>query len=184
MKRSTKIGLGAAGIVLAASVWSLMGGEDEKIVYSDAAACRADGKLTAEQCEQRFQEARAAHARDARRFPSLTGCEAEFGSGRCESILVNGAQMWVPAFAGLMLARGLAGAAQQLLPPNRQMCPPGSTVPECQPARSGGGSGGGGHWYTTTSGGSVSTSPSGRSGVSVASRGGFGSTGHGVSSGS
>ena len=191
MKRSTKIGLGAAGVVLVASAWSLMGGEDDHYVYSDPAACRADGKLTSDQCEQRYQEARAAHARSARRFPSQSHCEGEYGSGKCEQVNVGGTQMWVPALVGFMLARNLAaaggGVPQPLLPPTRQTCPPGNTIPECQPARSSGGSSGssGGRWYSTTSGGSVSTSRrSGSTSVGVTSRGGFGSTGRGFSSGS
>ena len=187
MKRSTQIGLGAAGIVLVASAWSLMGGEDDHYVYQDSAACRADGKLTHDQCEQRFQEAKAAHARNARRFGSQSSCEAEYGPGKCETTQAGGGQMWVPALVGFMVARNLAasggGVPQPLLPPTRATCPPGNSIPECQPARSGGGSsggGGGGRWYTTTSGGEVSTSRrSGATSVGVASRGGFGSTGRG-----
>ena len=190
MKRSTKIALGAAGIVMAAGAWSLMGGEDDDLVYSDPSYCRSDGKLTPEQCDRRFEEARAEHARSARRFSSQTACEGEYGSGRCETALVNGTSYWIPAFAGIMLARRFAaggGLAQPLLPPDRQMCPPGSPAPQCQPRRSGSSGSGGGsswRWYSTTSGGSVRTNGSSRSsGVSVTSRGGFGSTGRGFSSG-
>lgn len=186
MKRSTKIGLGAAGVVLVASAWSLMGGEDDHYVYADPAACRADGKLTHDQCEQRFQEARAAHTRNARRFGSQTNCEAEYGPGKCETTNAGGGQQWVPALVGFMVARNLAasggGIPQPLLPPTRQTCPPGNTIPECQPPRSGssGGSSSGGRWYSTPSGGTVSTSKgSGSTSVGVTSRGGFGSTGRG-----
>lgn len=180
------IGLGAVGVVLVASTWSLMGGEDDQYVYNDPAACRADGKLTPELCEQRYQDARIAHARDARRFFTQGGCEGEYGSGRCERITENGVERWIPALAGFMVARGLlgrAGAAQPLLPPTRAACPPGNTIPECQPARTGGGSSGsssGGRWYSTPSGGGVSTSRgSGSTQVGVTSRGGFGTTGRG-----
>lgn len=188
MKRSTTIMLGAAGIVMAASAWSLMGGEDDNLVYSDASSCRADGKLTNEQCDKRFDEARTQHTRSAKRFSAQGTCESEFGSGRCETVSAGGVQYWIPAFAGIMLARHLVGGgglAQPLLPPNRQMCPPGNRIPECQPRSGSSSSGSGGRWYTTTSGGSVSTSRGSSSGsVSVTSRGGFGSTGRGFSSGS
>ena len=189
MKRSTKIGLGAAGVVLVASAWSLMGGEDDKLVYNDAAACRADGQMSDEQCDARFREARDAHARNAKRFPSQNACEGEFGPGRCEGITVNNTPMWVPALAGIMLARRFArggGAAEPLLAPTRQACPPGSTVEECRPAsRSGGGVGGrssgsyGRRTYSTTSGGTVTAGGTGATKVGVTSRGGFGSTGRG-----
>ncbi|TDR85486.1 DUF1190 domain-containing protein [Enterovirga rhinocerotis] len=187
MKRSTQIGLGAVGIILVASGWSYFGGEDDQLVYTDAASCRADGRMSEAQCEQRFREARTAQARDAKRFPSQSSCETEFGQGRCDTIQVNGTPMWVPALAGIMLARRLAaggGAAEPLFAPTRQACPPGGTAPECQPARSGtGSSGSGGGYagrraYSTTSGGTV-TAGTGTTKVSVASRGGFGSTGRG-----
>jgi len=195
MKRSTQIGLSAAGLLLVASAWSLLHGEDEQLVYDDAAACRADRKLSDAQCEQRFDEARVAHLRDAKKFGNTWDCEAEYGPGRCQTRAWNGAEVVVPALAGLVVARSLfgGGVAQPLLPPTRQACPPGSPSAECQPGRSAssGGSGSGGsrssgsRAYTTTSGQSF-VATGGTTRASVTSRGGFGSTGHsfGSSSGS
>jgi uncharacterized protein YgiB involved in biofilm formation len=197
MKRSTQIGLAAAGVVLVATYWSLSGGEaEDSLIYSNLAECRAANQLSASQCEQRFNEASANHLRDARKFTSSASCEQEFGSGGCQSAVWNGAQVFIPALAGIMLARQFmsgGGAAQPLLPPTNSACPPGtrhpgSGRPECeQPARSSSSSGGyyGGsssrsRAYTTTSGQAMVARNISSTGMastpSVASRGGFGSS--------
>jgi uncharacterized protein YgiB involved in biofilm formation len=76
MKRSTQIGLAAAGIVLVATVWSLSGDEtEENLVYNSLADCRAAGELSASQCEARFNEASANHLRDAKKFSNMSLCE-------------------------------------------------------------------------------------------------------------
>lgn len=190
MKRSTQIGLGAAGVLLVASTWSMFGGEKERISYSDIAECKADGRLQPGECEARFAEAEVTHVRDARRFSSTGECEAEYGAGRCETFSVNGSSIVVPALAGMMLARTMFGRSQRaepLLPPARQACPPGSSAEECRTGtRSGGTSSGGGYGSSSRSSRSqTAPSTSGSSSVaggashpSVASRGGFGSTGH------
>jgi uncharacterized protein YgiB involved in biofilm formation len=199
MKRSTQIGLAAVGVVLVATVWSLSGSDDDdSLIYNTLAECRAGGQLSASQCEQRFNEATANHLRDARKFSNTSACETEYGAGSCQSATWNGAQVVVPALAGIMLARSLSqggGAAQPLLPPTRDACPPGSQAQECQQARSsssgsGGSSGRGSssRAYSTTSGQALVArsggSTSGVSTTSVASRGGFGSTSHSFSSSS
>lgn len=182
MKRSTQIGLAAAGVVLVASYWSLSGGESEdSLIYSNLAECRAANQLSASQCEQRFNETSADHLREAKKFTSSETCEQEFGAGGCQSAVWNNAQVFIPALAGIMLARQFmagGGTAQPLLPPTNAVCPPGtrqpgSGRPECeQPARnsssssSSSRSSGSGYWgsssddsssrrsraYTTTSG--------------------------------
>lgn len=209
MKRSTQIGLAAAGVVLVATYWSLSGGETEdSLVYSNVAECRAANQLSASQCEQRFNEASANHLRDAKKFTSTASCEQEFGSGGCQSAVWNGAQVVIPALAGIMLARQFmsgGGAAQPLLPPTNSVCPPGtrqpgSGRPECeqQPrsssssSSSSGGSYGGSssrsRAYTTTSGQAMVARNISSTGMastpSVASRGGFGSTSRSFSSSS
>jgi len=107
MKRSTQIGLAAAGVVMVATYWSLSGGESEdSLVYSNLAECRAANQLSTSQCEQRFNEASANHLREAKKFTSSASCEQEFGSGGCQSAVWNNAQVFIPALAGIMLARG------------------------------------------------------------------------------
>ncbi|WNJ93318.1 DUF1190 domain-containing protein [Bosea sp. 685] len=202
MKRSTQIGLAAAGVVLVATVWSFSGDDDDdSLVYNTLAECRAGGQLSASQCEQRFNEASVNHLRDARKFSNTSACETEYGVGSCQSASWNGAQVVVPALAGIMLARSLAqggGAAQPLLPPTRDACPPGSQAQECQQARGYGNSsnssgrsyygGSSSRAYSTSSGQALVArsggSSSGVSTTSVASRGGFGSTSHSFSSSS
>lgn len=199
MKRSSQIGLAAAGVLLVATVWS-MTSEDpqENLVYDSLGDCRAAGQLTAQQCETAFSEATAARLKDAPKFQSQTACETQYGANGCSSATIGGAQYFIPALAGFMLARGLSGGqqAQPLMPPTASACPPGSTLPECQQARSSssgssGSSSYGGNRsraYSTTSGRSITAAFAGgsRGGsvstTSVSSRGGFGSTARSFSS--
>jgi hypothetical protein len=171
-----QIGLSAAGVLLVAGIVSTRhDSSDETLVYEDPAACRADGKLSDAECTERFEEARTLRP------------------GRCETEAWNGTQVVVPALAGVMLARSLWKPAmlEPLLPPTRQACPPDSPRAECQPSRSssgGGGSGGssrsfGSRAYTTTSGQPLAAAGGATRG-SIASRGGFGSTGHAFGSSS
>ncbi|MDP3411244.1 DUF1190 domain-containing protein [Bosea sp. (in: a-proteobacteria)] len=202
MKRSTQIGLAAAGVLLVATYWGRSGSQDQSedsLVYNTIAECRAGGQLTSTQCDQRFREASANHLRDAKKFTSTSACETEYGSGSCQSAVWNGAQVVVPALAGFMLARSLTqggGAAQPLLPPTQQACPPGSQAPECQQARSsssgsgssyGGRGGSSARAYSTTSGAALvarSGSSPGVTTTTTTSRGGFGSTARSYSSSS
>jgi uncharacterized protein YgiB involved in biofilm formation len=197
MKRSTQIGLTAGGVLLIAGAWSLFGGEDEQLVYADAAECIAGGRLTSDECHLRFAEAEASHVRDARKFATTGECEAEFGQGRCVTRRLDGVPVIVPALAGLALTSALLrsrGTAQPLLPPTRQACPPGSPAPECQPRSSGPGgsvySGGGSasrsagpRAYTTTAGQPLVLSGAAPR-TTVASQGGFGSIGRAFGSSS
>ena len=188
MKRSTQIGLAAVGVVLVASIWSRPDEEtQDSLVYNSLSDCRAGGQLSAQQCETAFSEAAAARLK-----------EAQYGANGCSSASIGGAQYFIPALAGFMLARGLAGAqAQPLLPPTAATCPPGSPQPECQQPRAssssssssyGGSSSGGGRAraYSTTTGRGFTVSPSATRGVSsttrVSSRGGFGSIARSFSS--
>lgn len=199
MKRSSQIGLAAAGVVLVATVWS-MTGEDaqENLVYNNVSECLAAAQLSASQCETALSQATAARLNDAPKFRSQNECEAQYGANGCNTASIGGAQYFIPALAGFMLARGLSGAqAQPLLPPTTATCPPGSPQPECQQARSSssGSSGGSGGYgssrsraYSTTSGRGVTAAfAAGARGGSVAttsvsSRGGFGSTARSYSS--
>lgn len=200
MKRSTQIGLAAAGLVLVATIWANSGDDtqEDSLVYNSLAECRAGGQLTSTQCDERFREASANHLRDAKKFTSTSACETEYGAGSCRSAVWNGAQVVVPALAGFMLARSLTqggGAAQPLLPPTQQACPPGSPAQECQQARSSSSSGGGyggsrsssSRAYSTTSGAALvarSGTVNGVASTTTTSRGGFGSTARSYSSSS
>ncbi|UZF93696.1 DUF1190 domain-containing protein [Bosea sp. NBC_00550] len=191
MKRSSQIGLAAAGVLLVATVWSMTGEEtQESLVYNNLSECQADGQIGYQQCEAAFSEAAAARLKDAPKFRSQSDCEAQYGASGCNTASIGGAQYFIPALAGFMLARGMAGnQAQPLLPPTTAACPPGAAQPECQQARSssssssssGGGSGGSSRSraYSTTTGRGFTAAAVGARGVvsttSVSSRGGFGS---------
>ncbi|CAH1648310.1 conserved hypothetical protein [Hyphomicrobiales bacterium] len=202
MKRSSQIGLAAAGVLLVATVWSMTGDDgEENLVYNNLSDCRTAGQLTAQQCETAFSEATAARLKDAPKFRSQNECEAQYGANGCSTASIGGAQYFIPALAGFMLARGMAGAqAQPLLPPTTSECPPGSAQPECQQARSSSSSSSSGGYgsssssssrsraYSTTSGRGVTAAFAGGSSsgsvaaTSVSSRGGFGSTARSYSS--
>lgn len=202
MKRSTQIGLAAVGVLLVATIWSRSDDDtQENLVYNSLGDCRAGGQLSAQQCETAFSEATAARLKDAPKYNSQNECEAQYGANGCSTATIGGAQYFIPALAGFMLARGLAGAqAQPLLPPTAAACPPNSPLPECQQARaasssssssSGGSSSSSSsrsRAYSTTNGrGFTAAFASGSRGgsistTSVSSRGGFGSTSHSYSS--
>jgi len=200
MKRSTQIGLAAAGVVLVATVWSLSGDNaQDDLVYASPAECKAGGQLSAEACEAAFADASAKRLSAAPKFQRQSDCEAQYGASGCSSASIGGAQYFIPALAGFMLARSLSGSgtpqAQPLLPPTRAACPPGSAQPECQAqsrsssSTSGGGGGGGSRSraYSTASGQNFTAtgdSTSGMKAPSTSSRGGFGSTSRSYSSSS
>ena len=75
MKRSSQIGLAAAGVVLVATVWS-MTGEDaqENLVYNNVSECLAAAQLSASQCETALSQATAARLNDAPKFRSQNEC--------------------------------------------------------------------------------------------------------------
>lgn len=194
MKRSTQIGLAAVGVIMVASLWPRSEPESGELVYNNLDECRRHGRLSASECEAAFAQASAARLSQAPKFNSQRECEAQYGGTGCSSARIGGAEYFIPALAGFMLARGVAGGAQPLLPPTASACPPGSTNPECQQARSGssssgsggGYSSGGRRAYSTVTGrnfGSVSsTSNASSSRVSTTSRGGFGSIARSFSS--
>lgn len=196
MKRSTQIGLAAVGVVMVAALWPRSEDDTDNLVYTSLADCQAGGRLSIQQCETAFSEASAARLRDAPKFQSQSECETQYGANGCSSASIGGAQYFLPALAGFMLGRNLAGRGpaqtQPLLPPTRAACPPGSTTPECQQARSSSSSSGGGGYssgrsraYSTPGGrnfNAVSNPPSTMGSPSTASRGGFGSIARSFSS--
>ena len=147
MKRSTQIGLAAAGVVLVATVWSMSGDDtpNEDLVYNSLADCREANQLSAQACETAFADASAKRLSESPKFQRQAECEAQYGAGSCSSATIGGAQYFLPALAGFMLARNLTGIghrpAAPLLPPTQAVCPPGSRVPgsgrpECEQPRS------------------------------------------------
>ncbi len=178
MKRSEVIALGAAGLLMTAAFWP---SNQQKLPPEDPAAnagdgfqtlafasldeCKASQAVTSQTCADEFGRVSKIDVADAPKFEALSDCEGEYGANQCRPATWNGASVFVPALAGVLIARSLANAAasrsQPLYPPRAgpAACPPGvSTIerPECAPRSSGssGGGGGGG----SSSGGSSSRS--------------------------
>lgn len=181
--------LGGAGL---AAMFVLTGCEEEKVethAYESVAECSAGGVYTAEFCEENFEEAVALHRSLAPRYEDIEDCEKDFGEGRCEAdpqVVVNndgGSNSFLPFMLGYMMANNTTAGASYSSSPvyrtadNKAVGLSGRTVPSAA---------------FSSAGASVSPAtvakPNTRTtftkGTSVSTRGGFGSTGRGLSMGS
>lgn len=168
MKRSEYIALGAVGLLafamLTPSNVQTLPPEDkaldkgdgfQTLAFANLEECKATQIVTASTCDLEFKRADQIKVADAPKFESLSSCEQEYGAAACRSATWNGASVFVPVLAGVLIARSLSGSqteGQPLYPPRTgpQSCPPGvQGRPECE-QRTSGGSGG------TSSGGSSS----------------------------
>lgn len=177
MKRSEYIALGAVGILLAATFWprgssapapndpaidNATGSGFTTLAFASLDECRQSQVVTEQDCSASFGKAREATVADAPKYAQLTDCEAEYGASQCRPATWNGASVFVPALAGVLMARSLSGAmaSSQPLYPARvgpMSCPPGTSPldrPECQTrsASSGSSSSSGRSYYSTGSG--------------------------------
>jgi uncharacterized protein YgiB involved in biofilm formation len=181
LKRSEYIALGAIGVLLAAAFWPRgevapqpndpaldtvsQGSGFTTLAFASADECRQSQAVTEADCSTAFGRALANSAADAPKYDALADCEAEYGASQCRPATWNGASVFIPALAGVLVARGLAGQmaqSQALYPPRTgpQSCPAGVQTPdrpECQTrAASGGGSSSssssGRSYYSTGSG--------------------------------
>jgi uncharacterized protein YgiB involved in biofilm formation len=181
MKRSEYIAIGAIGVLLVATFWprsdpnrdpaidtAASGGSGfTTLAFASQDECRQSQAVTEQVCTAEFGKAQTASVADAPKYDVLADCEAEYGASQCRPATWNGAQVFIPALAGVLIARGLTGAmasSQPLYPPRTgpQSCPPGVSYverPECQPRSSSGssssGSGGSSSsrtYYSTGSG--------------------------------
>jgi uncharacterized protein YgiB involved in biofilm formation len=191
MKRSSYIILGTAGVLLVASLWprnvstvgsdgvSTGGDMNDLQAFQSLDECKAHPALNAERCTREFARAQENYLTTAPKFTSQQECEGQFGAEGCRQTTFNGTSVFVPALMGFLIARSLTSSMspQALLPARTGpvACPPGNTLPECQPRQSssssGGSSGGGG----SSSGSSSSRRYSTSTGWSVIWTGGGGS---------
>jgi hypothetical protein len=176
MKRSEYIAIGAIGLLVVATFWpstqSSAPPEDPvlntdrgsgftTLAFASLDECRATQAVTEQECRSEWGKAQETSIADAPKYDALADCESEYGANQCRPASWNGASVFVPALAGVLIARSLAGAAsasQPLYPPRTgpQSCPPGVNLaerPECQ-ARSSSSSGS----SSSSSGGSSSRS--------------------------
>jgi uncharacterized protein YgiB involved in biofilm formation len=181
LKRSEYIAIGAVGILLVATFWprsSQVTPEEDPVLSSGRGSgfttlafasldeCRASQSVTEQECRSEFGKAQGASVADAPKYNALSDCEAEYGASQCRPATWNGASVFIPALAGVLVARSLAGAVTQSQPlyPARtgpQSCPPGASLadrPECQTRSASSSSSGGSSgrsYYSTGSGRSI-----------------------------
>jgi uncharacterized protein YgiB involved in biofilm formation len=181
LKRSEYIALGAIGLMFAATVWPrdapspsapndpgiATGDGFQTLAFANLEECRATQVVTSAVCETQFREAEGASTADAPKFAALDKCEAEFGANACRLSQWQGAPVFVPALAGVLIARSLMNgqtSGQPLYPPRTgpAACSPGVVTaqqPECQArtasssSSSSGNSGGSGRSYYSTGSG-------------------------------
>ncbi len=184
MKRSEYIALGAIGLLAVATFWprgapepaddpAVKAGSQEgfqTLAFASLAECKDSQAVTALTCDNAYAKAAEQSVADAPKFAALSDCEAEYGASQCRPATWNGASVFIPALAGVLIARSLANAAQTtsqpLYPPRTgpAACPPGynpSDRPECAQRSSSSSSGGSsgssssGRRYYSTGGGRV-----------------------------
>jgi len=185
VKRSEYIALGAVGLLAFATFWPrgsseppaadpavAAGGQDgfQTLAFANLAECKDSQAVTALICENEYAKASQQSVEDAPKFEAVADCEAEYGASQCRPASWNGASVFVPALAGVLIARSLANAGQAtgqpLYPPRTGpgACPPGygaADRPECAQrtgsssggsSSSGGGSSSSRRYYSTGSG--------------------------------
>ncbi len=182
MKRSEYIAIGAVGLLLVATFWprgstapppndpALDAGRNDgfqTLAFASLAECKDSQAVTAAICDTEYAKASQITVEDAPKYNALEDCEAEYGANQCRPATWNGASVFIPAMAGVLIARSLAGGLTQSQPlyPARtgpQSCPPGASLaerPECQTrtasssgSSSSSSSSGGRSYYSTGSG--------------------------------
>jgi uncharacterized protein YgiB involved in biofilm formation len=179
LKRSEYIAIGAVGLLAVATLWpsnqhnlppadpalnAAKGDGFQTLAFASLAECKDSQAVTASTCETEYAKASETSTADAPKFEALADCEAEYGASQCRPASWNGASVFIPAMAGVLIARSLAGAAtsQPLYPPRTgpQSCPTGVSLadrPECAQRSSSSSSS-----SSSGSGGSSSSSSSGR----------------------
>jgi uncharacterized protein YgiB involved in biofilm formation len=181
LKRSEYIALGAVGVLLVATFWprsspaplpndpaldtAAQGSGFTTLAFASLDECRQSQAVTEQTCTAEFGKAQQATVADAPKYNALADCEAEYGANQCRPATWNGASVFIPALAGVLIARSIAGAvanSQPLYPPRTgpQSCPPGFNPqerPECQvrTASSSGSSSSGRSYYSTGGGRTV-----------------------------
>lgn len=152
MKRTRSIKL----ILMGSAALSLTACEDEVPVgaYESQDQCVVEGRYSADQCREAFATARKEHLYEAPRYTSRQDCEAEFGTGKCQSLSdaakestnpdlaqqpatqAGGSNLFLPLMAGYMVGRMTSGPATLVGQPlYRPVCSVNVATPGCpQPA--------------------------------------------------
>jgi uncharacterized protein YgiB involved in biofilm formation len=120
LKRSEYIAIGAVGLLLLATVWPrdsepplaldpgiATGDGFQTLAFASLDECRSAQVVTAATCDTQFRDAQGAGIADAPKFDALDKCEGEFGANACRPAQWQGASVFVPALAGVLIARSL-----------------------------------------------------------------------------
>ena len=131
MKRSEVIALGAVGLLMTAAFWpsnqqpipaadpALKPGDGfQTLAFASLAECKDSQAVTAAVCETEYTKASQATIDDAPKFEALKDCETEYGASQCRPATWNGASVFIPAMAGVLIAQSLSNAAQTRSQPN------------------------------------------------------------------
>ena len=111
MKRSKSISL----LAMSASVVALTACEEPAVdaaVFENLSQCLADPNVERAQCEADYQAAKDQHAQVAPKYQSKQDCEADFGSGQCETApyqTQSGGSVFMPLMMGYMMCSMLSG---------------------------------------------------------------------------
>jgi uncharacterized protein YgiB involved in biofilm formation len=196
LKRSEYIALGAIGLLVAATVWprsseapstpALTGNDGfQTLAFANLEECRASQIVTAAICETEFGKTAQTSIADAPKFNTAEACQGEFGANACRTATWNGASVFIPALAGVLIARSLTNSANMTSQPlfaartGPAACPSGvntTAFPQCAPRSGSSGT----TFYSTGGGGLIgraNTSPT------VVSRGSVPRTGSAFSGG-
>lgn len=77
-------------------------------VVQSVEQCASAGEMTAQQCEQAYQQALAGHAKAAPRFEDQAACNAEFET--CTPVEEQGRTMYMPPMSGFLIGYMLGNA--------------------------------------------------------------------------
>lgn len=72
--------------------------------YPSVDACKAEGKVSAEDCQRAFDEAKAQNDATAPRFSDQADCEAQFGAQACYRREDGGSSFFVPFLTGFLVS--------------------------------------------------------------------------------
>jgi hypothetical protein len=130
LKRSEYIAIGAVGLLAIATLWPsnqqpiphdtapqddvAIGKGDgfQTFAFASPEECKELQIVTAANCDQEFGKAATNSNRDAPKFDTKSNCESEYGANACRPSTWNGTSVFIPALAGVLIARSLANAAQ------------------------------------------------------------------------
>jgi uncharacterized protein YgiB involved in biofilm formation len=109
MKRSRSVQLALMGAVplLVTACGEQDANSNERLLYRDVQQCIAEGRVSAEVCDQEYQRALQARAQQAPHFTNMNDCAAQYGD-QCRPYVTSSGDHWfMPALTGFMIGQML-----------------------------------------------------------------------------